>query len=250
MRCSKSCTLSGRSSCRRCTNKCSRQTCTASARCSFGTFKRLQTASTAGTPKCSWAICFGHAVLSVNALPRSCTSATKPIRSSPGAKRAAISQTISVWMPASTSGWYSMRCGTPYKAFTSGKRLSSACACRNVCRNADGVFERKAFVNSCQTRSATKCFNSPACTMLCISKIVSSAMRKPKWAKRAINRAPRNTRNGSSLNAADTCRIMRSSKSRWPWWGSIICPCSSCAMALIVKSRRAKSCSSVTDGSA
>ncbi len=71
---------------------------------------------------------------------------------------------------------------------------------------------------------------------------------KPSGAKRAAKRATRNTRTGSSTNAGDTWRSTRASMSRTPPNGSVSVPCSSSAIALMVRSRRARSCSSVTVG--
>ena len=73
---------------------------------------------------------------------------------------------------------------------------------------------------------------------------------KPSDAKRAMKRAARSTRNGSSANAgADVAQHARFEVARAAERIDQR-PSSSWAMALMVKSRRARSCSSVTVGSA
>ena len=81
-----------------------------------------------------------------------------------------------------------------------------------------------------------------------ISAIVSGATVKPSGAKRAAKRATRRMRTGSSTKAADTCRSSRASRSRRPPYGSTSVPSSARAIALIVRSRRRRSSSSVTVG--
>jgi tRNA nucleotidyltransferase/poly(A) polymerase len=73
------------------------------------------------------------------------------------------------------------------------------------------------------------------------------AMRKPK---RAAKRATRRMRTGSSWKASLTWRSTPSRRSRSPPNGSMSLPSASLAMALMVRSRRARSCSSVTSGAA
>ena len=80
-----------------------------------------------------------------------------------------------------------------------------------------------------------------------ISAIVSGATSKPK---RAAKRATRRMRTGSSPNASLTWRSTRFSKSRFPPNGSISAPSSAFAIALMVRSRRRRSSSSVTSGAA
>jgi hypothetical protein len=195
-------------------------------------------------------MCLGSTSGGVSALPRSWVSAAKPIRSSPGASCAAMSQTISTWMPVSTSGWYSARCGTPYRASTSGSTTASAPQSRRVRRNADGRGVRSAPASSFHTRSAVSSASSPSATIARISAIVSAATVKPNAAKRAMNRAARSTRSGSSTKAGPTWRNTRSCRSRAPWYGSTSVPSGACAIALMVKSRRTRSSSSVTSGEA
>ncbi len=96
---------------------------------------------------------------------------------------------------------------------------------------------------SLQTLSATNDSSSPDFTISCIKARVSGAMRKPK---RAANRATLSTRKGSSINAGETCRRILFSRSCLPLKGSIQLPVSSSAMALMVKSRLARSSSNVT----
>ena len=161
-----------------------------------------------------------------------------------------MSQTSSTWMPVSTSGWYSARCGTPYSASTSGNTTARAPHSRSVRRNADGAAEASARDSSCHTRSGTSSASSPESTMVRISACVSGAMVKPSGAKRAMKRAARSTRNGSSAKAGPTWRSSLASRSRTPPCGSTSVPSASSAMALMVKSRRCRSSSSVTAGSA
>ena len=118
-----------------------------------GTFRRSHSARSGARPACSWPMCFGSTSAGVSALPRSCASAAKPTTASPGASRAAMSQTSSMCTPVSTSGWYSARCGTPYSASTSGSTTASAPQSRSVRRKADGVVDASARASSCHTRS-------------------------------------------------------------------------------------------------
>ena len=249
-RASSSSTVLSRSSNRRCTFRCSRQAITASSRCSVGTFKRSHRARSGLSPACSWPMCLGSMSCGVNALPRSWVKAAKPITASPGASRAAMSLTSSWCRPVSTSGWYSARCGTPYSASTSGNTCASASQSRSVRRNAEGVAQVSARESSCHRRSGTSSASSPARTISRISACVSGATLKPSEAKRAMKRAARNTRRGSSTKAGPAWRSTRALISLIPPSGSTSVPSSACAMALMVKSRRPRSCSSDTDGSA
>jgi len=76
---------------------------------------------------------------------------------------------------------------------------------------------------------------------------VSGATVKPK---RAAKRATRSTRSGSSAKAGDTWRSTPAARSVAPPNGSISAPSSERAIALIVRSRRARSSSRVTSGEA
>ena len=216
LRANRSWMLPLRSSNRRCTLRCSRQADSARSRCAAGTFSRAHSARTGSRPRCSCRMCFGSSSPGVSALPRSWVSAAKPTRLSPGAIVAAMSQTISVCTPVSISGWYSARCGTPYSASTSGSTTASAPQSRSVRRNADGRAYPSARDSSCQTRSGTRSASSPAATMSRISAIVSGATVNPCDAKRAMNRAARSTRSGSSTKASPTWRRIRASMSRAP----------------------------------
>ena len=127
-----------------------------------------------------------------------------------------MSLTISWCTPVSTSGWYSARCGTPYSASTSGSTTANASQARNVDRKAEGVVDASARRSSCHTRSGTSASSSPLATIARISAIVSGAIVKPSDAKRAMKRAARSTRNGSSAKAGPTCRSTRAAISRAP----------------------------------
>ena len=201
-------------------------------------------------PRCSCITCFGSSSAGVSALPRSWQSAANPIKSSPGARVAAMSQTSSTCVPVSTSGWYSARCGTPYRASTSCSTACRASASRRVRRNADGVRLRSARDSSCHTRSAVRSASSPSAAIARISASVSGATENPCEAKRAMKRAARSTRSGSSTNASPTWRNTRCSISRLPPNGSTRLPSAARAIALMVKSRRRRSSSRVTEGSA
>ena len=115
-----------------------------------------------------------------------------------------MSQTISWWMPVSTSGWYSARWGMPYSASTSGSTTASAPQSRSVDRKADGRVDASARRSSCHTRSGTSASSSPLSTIVRISFTVSGARVKPNGANRAMKRAARNTRRGSSTKAGPT----------------------------------------------
>jgi hypothetical protein len=71
-----------------------------------------------------------------------------------------------------------------------------------------------------------------------------------KSVKRAAKRATRRMRTGSSAKAGDTWRRTRAAISARPPCGSMMVPASSLAMALMVRSRRTRSSSSVTPGAA
>ena len=103
---------------------------------------------------------------------------------------------------------------------------------------------------SCQMRSARNASISPAATISFMSSRVSAAIVNFSGAKRAAKRATRSTRSGSSRNAGDTWRRTRAARSARPDHGSTISPSSPRAMALIVRSRRLRSSSSVTLGAA
>ena len=75
-------------------------------------------------------------------------------------------------------------------------------------------------------------------------------LRRHRKSKRAAKRATRRMRTGSSANAGPTWRSTPALRSATPLYGSISVPSASFAMALMVRSRRARSCSSVTSGAA
>ena len=70
------------------------------------------------------------------------------------------------------------------------------------------------------------------------------------WCSTGCGTPNRRSTSGSRIASAPQPRSTLSLRSRCPPCGSISAPASSCAIALIVKSRRSKSSSSVTDGSA
>ena len=226
---------------------CSRATTSASSLHSLGTRNRFASLRSSRALRSSWPMCLGRISAGVVPLPRSCVRQAK--RTASGAcSRALMSSTIIRWTPVSTSGWYSARCGTPHSRSTSGSSRCSAPHSRSSSNMRDGAGSISPRASSCQTRSGTSWSASPSCTMSRISCRVSAA--RLKSAKRAAKRATRRIRTGSSRNASVTWRSTRCDRSRRPWNGSITTPASSCAMALIVRSRRARSSSSVTPGSA
>ena len=153
--------------------------------------------------------------------------------------------------PESISGCQRSGCGTPNSASISGKidgqRIGLAqhleiAAAAPACSSARCV--------SCQTRSGTSASSSPRAAISRISAIVSGATRKPSGAKRAAKRATRSTRTGSSTNAGDTWRSQRSLQIALAVEriDELRRSVGSLAIALIVRSRRSRSCSSVTSG--
>ena len=249
-RSSSSSTVASRSCARRCTLRCSRHTASARRRCSSGILSRSHRTASGLRPACSWPMWRGRTSAGVSALPRSWTRAAKPTRSSPGASRAAMSETSCWWMPVSISGWYSARCGTPYSASTSGRIAASAPQARRVARNAEGCGEASALRSSCQMRSGTRVSSSPLATIVRINAIVSGATVNPSGAKRAMKRPARRIRSGSSAKAGPMWRSTHVARSAAPPQGSTSWPSAPRAMALMVKSRRCRSSSRVTDGSA
>ena len=226
---------------------CSRATTVPSSRQSAGTRRRSASASASLALRASWPRWRGHSSLGVEPLPRSWTRQAQ--RTGKGAaKRAAVSSTIVKCRPVSTSGWCGSGCGTPHSRSTSGSTRANAPQSRSTANRRLGWASIKPRDSSCQTRSATSASASPAATICAHSAVVSGATTK--CGQRAAKRANRRMRTGSSANAPDTWRRTPACRSRWPWKGSISVPSSACAMALTVRSRRARSCSSVTPGSA
>ena len=167
-----------------------------------------------------------------------------------------MSSTIMACTPVSISGWYSARCGTPQSRSSSGSSRCNAPHSRNTSNMREGLSYISPVAISCQTRSETKASTSPLCTIWRINVMVSGATLKSL--KRAAKRAKRRIRTGSSAKAGETWRSTLASISRTPPQGSISCALSSdisvfiasIAIELIVRSRRDKSCSSVTSGAA
>ena len=189
----------------------------------------------------------GQSAAGVVPLPRSWPRQAQ--RTGSGAfSRAQRSSTIIKCSPVSTSGWYSGRCGTPHSRATSGSKRGSAPHSRSTSNRRLGCACISPRDSSCHTRSGTRASTSPSATICISSAIVSGATVKS--GKRAARRARRNRRTGSSTKAGDTCRKTRACRSRWPPCGSINVPSSAWAMALMVRSRRDRSSSSVTPGAA
>ena len=124
----------------------------------------------------------------------------------------------------------------------SGRTRSSTSSIR------DGFRSISPRESSCITRSGTRASASPLLTIVRVSSAVSGATVNS--GKRAAKRASRRMRTGSSTKDGLTCRSTPASRSRLPPCGSTSCPSSPTAIALIVRSRRARSCSSVTSGDA
>ena len=207
----------------------------------LGILKRSHSALIIGKPAFSCPRWEGKISSGVTALPRSCTNEAKRTKGSL-VSRAACSSTIIVCTPVSISGWYLAVCGTPYKAWISGKTRSRAPHSRSTSKKTWGASVSKALRISAQTRSGTSASTSPLITISFIKVMVSGAIVK---LKRAAKRAARRMRTGSSKNALDTWRIMPAARSAWPLWKSITLPSWSSAMALMVMSLRSRSCSSV-----
>ena len=131
---------------------------------------------------------------------------------------------------------------------SSGNSRASAPHPCSTSNRRDGCRSIKPRANSCQTRSGTRASTSPASTIVQSNFSVSgSTLKSPK---RAAKRASRKMRTGSSEKAGPTWRNTRSAKSRCPPNGSIKRPSTACAIALIVRSRRARSSSKLTSGAA
>ena len=229
---------------------CSRATTAPSSLQSPGTRKRSASASAKRALRASWAMWRGHSAGGVLPLPRSCTRQAQRTGSG-DCRRAAISSTIIRCTPVSTSGWCAASCGTPHRRSTSGSTRASAPESRSTANMRLGRASIKPRDSSCHTRSATRASASPASTICRHSAAVSGATAK--CGQRAAKRARRRMRTGSSAKAAETWRNTPASRSCWPPNGSTSGECASSAswaMALTVRSRRARSSSSVTDGSA
>ena len=193
-----------------------------------------------------------HAALFMTAMPRPLRrAASLPCRSHEPAPRTAPSGRRSGALPDRAPSACALRCRSPdaiapaagrrTSASISGYMRSRAPHSRSTLKKALAAGSRSAFSDSCQTRSATSAStSSPQQPCCCISAIVSAATRKPSGAKRAAKRATRSTRTGSSMKASDTCRKVRGSMSRLPPYGSISVPSGDCAIALMVRSRRAE----------
>ena len=191
------------------------------------------------------------------ALPRSCIKQAQ--RTSKGAAiAAACCNTIITCKPVSISGWCSALCGTPHKASTSGNSTRKAPQARNTSNMRPGCASIKPVDSSAQTRSGTRAATSPALTISRISTAVSGAALKA--ANRAAKRARRRMRTGSSRKASVQWRRVPSRRSAMPPNESTTearsklpsgrTSVAATAIALMLKSRRPRSCSRVTDASA
>ena len=112
------------------------------------------------------------------------------------------------------SNWDTSVCIYFSSAANSGRIFCKAPDSCKTWNSRDGFFSIKPRDNSCHTRSETNASTSPACTIVCMSCIVSGAMLKS--GKRAANLANRNMRTGSSVNAVDTWRKILFCMSAWP----------------------------------
>ncbi|CFW43990.1 Uncharacterised protein [Bordetella pertussis] len=126
----------------------------------------------------------------------------------------------------------------------SGITRASAPARASTSSMRDGACAINPRDTSFQTRSGTSASASPASTMRRHSCMVSGAMLKSP--KRAAKRPRRRMRTGSSAKASPTWRSTRARTSATPSSGSTSSPCGVRAIALTVRSRRCRSCSSVT----
>ena len=168
----------------------------------------------------------------------------KPIRSSPGASTAAISQPVRHARRYLTSGWNSARCGTPYQRSSTSAAPCAGAGLRGVRRNADGRALRSAFASSCQTRSGVSSASSPSAAIARISASVSGATLNPSAAKRAMKSRRAqidNARSGSRRYRRPMACNTRRSMSRAPPNGYGIPPGAAATRAdrdVTVKSRR------------
>ena len=233
---------------------CSRATTSASSRLSRGTRQRSHTPTSSRALRCSWPMWRGRTSAGVVPLPRSWQRQAKRTGSD-APSRALMSSTIIRCTPVSISGWYSARWGTPHSLSTSGSSRASAPQARSTSNMRLGRCSISPRDSSCQTRSGTRWSTSPWATISRIRAWVSGATVKS--GNRAAKRASRKMRTGSSVKASVTWRSTRSCRSRKPPWGSISrawagwsASSAGTAMALMVRSRRDRSSSSVTPGSA
>ena len=209
------------------------------------------TRAAAQTPACSWPMCFGSTSAGVSALPRSWVSAAKPITRVAGRQlRGHVADQFDVHAGVDFRMVFrALRHAVQRVDFRQHHRQRTAVAQRAQEGRRRGRRERArqflpdAFRHQCGQFAGRRPSRASAA-------IVSGATVNPSGAKRAMKRAARNTRNGSSTKAGPTWRSTRASMSRAPPNGSTSVPSSSCAIALMVKSRRCRSSSSVTDGSA
>ena len=155
------------------------------------------------------------------------------------------STACSVWVQTSPSGCHSGSCGTPTIAANSGKRSSHPLPFKKA-KPSDGCTDRVAHLShSSRTRSTASSAKHER-----MDRHSSSVSGAAFNRKRPANCMPRNTRNGSSGNAALVCLRMRASRSERPPWGSISAPLrGSQSIELMVKSRRAEASSGLSSGS-
>ena len=182
----------------------------------------------------------------VVALPRSWSSAAR--RSAGGSVAAAASTAASEWSSASPGTAFD--CGTPRSAASSGRITTRSPRRSRIPIAPDGVASSARMrISSSRTRSA-----ETASTVGAASRIACSVAGSIVSSSRPANRAARIRRRASSANrsrGSPTARRTRASRSDWPPTGSTSVPrpasrsSGSHAIALIVKSRRARS--SVSD---
>ena len=91
-------------------------------------------------------------------------------------------------------------------------------------KNFQGEAVFNAFSSSLKTLSGVSSCKFPALIMSAMSAIVSLETSKPRWLKRAKNRATRSTRSGSSEKAGDTCVSFFALRSETPPTKSTIFP--------------------------
>jgi hypothetical protein len=103
--------------------------------------------------------------------------------------------------------------------------------------------------SSCHTRSATSASTSPAPDHLAHQRHRLGRDGEVVEARREA-RQPQDAHRVFGKGRRHMAQHPPASRSRWPPCGSISVPSSSRAMALIVRSRRARSSSSVTSGAA
>ena len=184
----------------------------------------------------------------IAASPRSCASTRVPDRQrecrvSPRTRARATGAA-----PASAFGAPRARARAPYSASTSGSSCASAPQSRSTASIRAGCGSIRPRASSCQTRSGASSASSPDADELAHQR-------------RGFRRHGEPEARGETRDAQHAQRILDERRRHVaqhagargrpaPPKGSISAPCSSRAIALIVRSRRARSSSSVTSGEA